>query len=324
MLRATQLLFLAAIGVALVACGGDSDESPQTSATTATTEGGGTQAPKTGFGPVVASSELVVGENRFLLGIVDNTTGQPVPDATVHLRFFTLQGNQGTLRFESDPLFIAPARDAGVSGIIEHKHLDGSIHPHANVEADVGVYLSRVTFDQAGPWGVEAAFTTRDGQQGTVTTRFDVQPQPTTPAVGTQAPPTKNPTVRDVQNLSEIDSAAEPVAALHQESIADALAAGKPALVAFVTPGYCSTRFCGPTYELIKQLMPSYGDKAALIHVEVYKDPINKVVADAVREWRLQTEPYIFVIDRNGVITDKFEGPVSLAELDQAMKKVTG
>ncbi|MGH2603020.1 MAG: TlpA family protein disulfide reductase, partial [Dehalococcoidia bacterium] len=77
-------------------------------------------------------------------------------------------------------------------------------------------------------------------------------------------------------------------------------------------------------YELIKQLMPVYGDKAALIHVEVYKDPINKVVADSVREWRLQSEPYIFVIDRNGVITDKFEGPVSLAELDQAMKKVTG
>jgi hypothetical protein len=29
------------------------------------------------------------------------------------------------------------------------------------------------------------------------------------------------------------------------------------------------------------------------------------------------------VVDRNGIITDKFEGPVSLAELDEAMRKVT-
>ncbi len=35
------------------------------------------------------------------------------------------------------------------------------------------------------------------------------------------------------------------------------------------------------------------------------------------------TEPYIFVIDRGGIITAKFEGPVSFAELDAALKQVT-
>jgi len=48
------------------------------------------------------------------------------------------------------------------------------------------------------------------------------------------------------------------------------------------------------------------------------------VPADAVTEWKLLSEPYLFVLDRGGVITAKFEGPVSLAELDAALAKVTG
>jgi hypothetical protein len=272
---------------------------------------------------VIATSELAVGRNRFLLGIIDNATGQPVPDAQVRLRFFTLQGNQGTLKTEAEARFIAPARDAGVSGVIQHRHADGTDHPHANVEADVGVYLANVEFDQPGPWAVEAAYRTKEGTEGQLATRFEVLPQPKTPAVGSAAPRTKNLTARDVADLSKIDSAVEPVAALHQWTVAEAIAQGKPALVAFVTPGYCATRFCGPTYELVKKLIPAYGDKAALIHIEVWKDPVAKVPADAVGEWKLTSEPYLFVVDRNGVITDKFEGSVSFAELDEAMKRVT-
>lgn len=320
--RSVSTALAVGLGALLVACGGSSDSKPAASSPTAGAATAAAQQ-RTGFAPVVASSELVVGENRFLLGIIDNGTGQPAPDARVHLRFFTLQGNQATFKSESDATFIAPARDAGVAGITQHRHADGSSHPHANVEADVGVYMTRVTFDQPGPWGVEALYALKDGAEGKVTTRFDVLPQATTPAVGQPAPRTKNPTAKDVKDLTQIDSAVEPVAALHQTSVADAIASGKPALVAFVTPGYCSTRFCGPTYELVKKLIPAYGDKASLIHIEVWKDPIAKVPADAVAEWRLTSEPYLFVIDKHGVITDKFEGPVSLAELDAALKKVT-
>jgi hypothetical protein len=322
-LGALVLLLASSLG-----CGTDDKEaapSGQPSSGAQRTAASATQAsqPRTGFGGVVAASELVVGENRFVFGIIDNATGQPVPDAQVRFRFFTVQGNQGTLKSEADGTFIAPARDAGVAGIIQHKHADGTDHPHANVEADVGVYIATATFDQAGDWGVEAAFRTKDGKEDKATVPFKVLPQATTPAVGAQAPRTKNPTARDVKNLTEISSAIDPTPALYQTTVADAIAAGKPALVAFVTPGYCSTRFYGPAYEVVKKLLPTYGDKAALIHIEIWKDPIKRVPADAVAEWRLQTEPYIFVIDRNGAIAAKFEGPVSLAELEAALAKVT-
>jgi hypothetical protein len=181
-----------------------------------------------------------------------------------------------------------------------------------------------VSFDQPGDWGVEATFKTPDGREGRVTAPFKVLAKSITPAVGEQAPRSRNLTAKDVPNLSQIDSAINPVPAFHQESIADAIDAHKPALVMFATPGYCSTRFCGPSYELMNKLLPAYGDRAAFIHVEVYKDPVAKVTSDTVNEWKLQSEPYFFVIDRNGVITAKFEGPTGLSELDAALKKVTG
>lgn len=316
--RSLSLLALAA-AVLIAACGSDEDKG--TSAPAATTPAAAdTKAP---FAPVVATSELAVGPNRFSLGIIEQAKGTPLPDAQVRFRFFTLQGNQGTLRSEADARFIAPARDAGIAGVIEHRHPDGSNHPHANVEADVGVYVANVQFDQPGNWAVEATFRAPDGREGKVTAPFEVLSQSQTPAVGAPAPKTRNLTARDVTDLAEIDSATQPVPALHQETVAGAIEAGKPALVAFVTPGYCSTRFCGPSYEIVKKLLPVYGDKAAIIHVEVYKDPIKKIPADAVTEWKLQTEPYIFVVDRNGIVTAKFEGPVSYAELDAAMAAVT-
>ena len=320
--RSARALAVAITGIVLVACGDASqsnEAAPPQAPTTRTAQAGATQP----FAPVVAVSERTVGENRFALGIIEQPKNQPLPDAQVHFRFFTVQGNQATLRLEADARFVAPARDAGIAAVIQHRHADGSMHPHTNAEADVGVYVANVQFDRPGDWGVEATFRTADGREGRVTAPFKVLEQSTTPRVGDPAPRTRNLTVRDVKDLSQLDSSAEPSPLLHQETVADAIAAGRPALVAFITPGYCTTRFCGPAFEIVKKLVPKYGEKAALIHIEVWKDPLNKVPADAVVEWRLQSEPYIFVIDRNGTITAKFEGPVSLAELDEALHKVT-
>ena len=316
------LPLLVALGMSGAACGSSASNKsapPRPSASVSASSAARASQP---FSAAIASSELVVGQNRFTLGLLDNKN-VPVPDARVHFRFFTLVGNQGTLRAEADATFIAPNRDAGLATTIEHKHADGTIHVHVNVDAAVGVYIAQAQFTQAGKWAVEASFSTTDGRTGKVNAPFDVLSQPITPAVGQPAPRTRNPTARDVSDLSLIDSAFMPNPALHQESVADAIAAGRPALVAFVTPGYCESRMCGPEYEIVQKLLPSFGDKAAMIDIEVYKDPANHVYADAVKEWGLQSEPYIFVINRSGIITAKFEGPTSLAEMEEALRQVT-
>lgn len=272
---------------------------------------------------MVAVSDLVVGKNRFALGILDNTTKQPVPDATVRFRFVTLSGSQATVRFESDGRFVAPARDAGVPRVTEHRHADGTIHPHANAESDVGVYVANVEFDQPGQWGVQTLFRTKDGREGTINAAFEVAKTVASPVVGQPALRTVHPTAKDVKDLSEISSSDDPNPAFHQTTIAAAIAAGKPVVIGFLTPGYCATQFCGPVYEVMEKLLPKYQDKAAFIHIEVWKDPLKKIPADAFAEWKLTTEPQIYIVDKNGIITAHFQGPVGLAELDEAVAAVT-
>jgi hypothetical protein len=41
-----------------------------------------------------------------------------------------------------------------------------------------------------------------------------------------------------------------------------------------------------------------------------------------VEEWRLDTEPWVFVVDRKGIIRAKFEGLVTVRELEAALQQV--
>ena len=57
--------------------------------------------------------------------------------------------------------------------------------------------------------------------------------------------------------------------------------------------------------------------------VEIYKDndPANGVNR-WVDQWRLPTEPFTYVVDRNGVIRTKLEGAFSARELERAVAAV--
>jgi glutathione peroxidase-family protein len=61
----------------------------------------------------------------------------------------------------------------------------------------------------------------------------------------------------------------------------------------------------------------------AFIHQEIYKDnQVNKGSTSQVAAWRLPSEPWTFVIDRTGRISQRFEGAVSPGELERAVAKV--
>src|SRR2546429_350679 len=59
----------------------------------------------------IASSEITVGPNRFVLGLLDSS-GAPIADATAHFTFFQVGGAQATPKGEADATFRAPAREA--------------------------------------------------------------------------------------------------------------------------------------------------------------------------------------------------------------------
>jgi hypothetical protein len=248
----------------------------------------------------VVASELVVGQQqRVPIGITDHNT--PVSDATVHVRSFVLNGTAGVFRGESD----APFKGQGLEG--------------------GGTYVAHLSFDKAGDWGIEVTASRPSGAHTTVRLPMNVIALPVVPGVGQPAPATHNPTVHDVADLETIDSG-RPPNDMHQLSIADVIQQHRPALVVFATPAFCTSNTCGPEVKVIQSLEPAYRDRLAFIHVEIYKDfkpdPSKKTLAQAVVDWRLQTEPWIFLIDANGIIQARFEGPTATDEVKAALDQL--
>src|SRR5690606_7431249 len=117
---------------------------------------------------------------------------------------------------------------------------------------------------------------------------------------------------------------ANPSPEMHTTTIKEAIEAGRPTLVLFAVPGYCTSRLCGPELEIMRKLYPEWRDRVEFIHVEFYEDPgTNQIVSQAAQEWGLRTEPWFFLIDSQGKIAAKFEGPTGMDELVEALTKVT-
>jgi hypothetical protein len=115
-----------------------------------------------------------------------------------------------------------------------------------------------------------------------------------------------------------------PPCELHQLSVAGALEAGnKPLVVVFATPALCTSQLCAPELEAILQLHGTYADRANFVHVEIYEYPFDgQHEVSAVDEWKLPSEPWAFVIDRGGVVRDRFEGAAPVEELEPALQAV--
>jgi hypothetical protein len=271
---------------------------------------------------VMNNSEVTVGRNRLVF-FFRQPDGRMLVDASVHLVFYDLTSGQEVKRFETDATSVVPARDAGIEEQIAHIHADGSRHVHLSINADVGFYTANVEFDKPGNWGVEMQLQSFNPEVEMARTGvFTVLERGSSPAIGAPAPRSDNPTLADVSDIAAIDSAADPKPAFHQRSIAETIAAGRPAIVLFSTPGFCQTAICGPEYEIFAKLHETYGTSVEFIHVEVYKDPAARQPSDTMLEWNLRSEPWFFLVDNRGLVSSKFEGPAGLQELESALKAV--
>jgi hypothetical protein len=97
----------------------------------------------------------------------------------------------------------------------------------------------------------------------------------------------------------------------------------KPVVLLFATPALCQSRVCGPVVDVAEQVKRDFGDQVAFIHMEVYNDnDLNKGSRPQFQAFNLQTEPWLFVIDRKGVIRTAIEGAFSVPELEQAVLEV--
>ena len=253
------------------------------------------------YSALMVSSDLAAGDNRVVFGLVDRDN-RPVAADTAQVRaVYTAPGAaRGTERATAKAQFL-PWPPAGIGR---------------------GVFVADLTFDRAGAatpdypglWELEITSAAADGQSVSAKTAVRVTAEPATPAIGAPAPRSVTPTAGQTADLSTISSAADPDPELYQLSVHQALDTGLPLVVLFSTPAFCVSATCGPQLEILSALKERYRGQANFIHIEVFADPHliqgNRLTAKrvpAVTEWGLPTEPWTFVVDKEGRIAAKFE-----------------
>ena len=112
----------------------------------------------------------------------------------------------------------------------------------------------------------------------------------------------------------------EPACPLHEISLDDALAAGKPTVVNFGTPQLCTSQICGPVVDEQMVVADKLGGKASFIHVEIYPSRSTDKPVKALTEYGFSTEPWLLVVDRDGVIQARYEGPVTAGQIEDALR----
>jgi hypothetical protein len=247
-------------------------------------------------------SELVVGANRFAVGLLQADGGM-ILEAQVNFRYFDL----------SDPR--TPALESAAEAI-------RLLTP----DGDTAIFAHERVFERAGDWGVEVQVQFPDGTTAVKRIGFQVLAASPTLKPGQPAPVLDTLTVDGVDgDLSRLASASEPTPAFYELSLAAALTNGKPTVLLFATPAYCQTRFCGPAYEITSSLQTRYADDANFVHVEVYAGLPNPAatnwqIAPAMAAFGLHTEPWLYLIDRNGVVAYRVEGLFTPAEVEAQLR----
>ena len=138
-------------------------------------------------------------------------------------------------------------------------------------------------------------------------------------AVGSRAKPVKTPVATDKAGRERICTR-EPACPLHTVSLDRALRAGRPTVVTFATPLLCASRMCGPVVDEQMAVADRVGGKASFVHVEIYPTRQPGKPAAPFLAWGFQTEPWLVVVDRRGVIAARYEGPVTAAQVDTALR----
>jgi hypothetical protein len=150
-----------------------------------------------------------------------------------------------------------------------------------------------------------------------------VKPKTEAPDVGAAAIASETPTLANA-TLKQLSTSTKPDPELYRSSVAGALAAKSPFVVVFATPKYCTSRTCGPVVDVVSAVRKRPANQGIrFIHAEIYKDnDPAKGENSWVRDWNLPSEPWVFVVGADGKIRARFEGTVSVDELESAVASI--
>jgi hypothetical protein len=267
-------------------------------------------------GPVLAPSVLVLtsGDNRFGFGLFERDRSQ-IADASVVLYVAPVGGGpaKGPYPARYESLEVKPSFQSRTSA--------------QDPDSAKSVYVADIPVDRPGKYEVLGiarlddrlvAATSASGPLTVMKPEDDPVPR-----VGEPAPRIHTPTKADAAgDLASIDTRVPP-STMHEADFADVVGK-KPVVLLFATPALCQSRVCGPVVDVAEQVKDEHEGDVEFIQMEIYRDnSIEKGFRPQVAAFGLPTEPWLFVIDKEGKVAARLEGAFSAGELEDALGKVS-
>jgi hypothetical protein len=211
---------------------------------------------------------------------------------------------EGPFLAPADPMTVPPAdrsaQNAGPGGI-------------------QAIYAARLPIPAAGTYTVLTISHTSQGLIG-APGEIAVAKSSPIPDVGQRAPDIATDTPATVGGNLSLLTTRRPPEPMHSVSLNQVLGK-RPIALLFSTPQFCVSRVCGPVTDVTVALQHEFGHRITFIHEEVYAHNQPKAGLRAqMKAFHLETEPWLFTINRHGIITARLEGAFGTTELAHALE----
>jgi hypothetical protein len=256
----------------------------------------------------LATSLLTPGTQRVAFGMIDKANSFIYGKSAVYIGRTPDAPAEGPFPAPADTLLTKPAFRSQNAAV--------ETSPIAQI------YAAKVRFSRAGDWSM-LVVTKQGSRLVGATAQVQVTPKSREriPDVGQRPPRISTDTISSVAgDEAAIDTRRPFARELHEVDFKDVLGR-KPVALLFATPQLCQSRVCGPVVDIALQMKQQYGDRMAFIHEEVYRDnQIAKGLRPQLEAFHLQTEPWLFTIDRDGRIAARLEGSFGVNEFREAVQ----
>lgn len=287
----------------LAACGSDDEPGTTTGASGGDSHSGHGALMGEGTGEMVmaavfdANASVVTGtEQRMPLGLVDA---------------------EGAIIAEGPDVLVVTIGDLAGNPIGEPievpRHADGIF---------LGYYPLRTTFERPGLYRLMAEL---DGVELTQTVQANEPHTLNLLQPGDELPSVTTATDDDAQGVEPLCTRYPEPCGFHELSLDEAVASDRPTVLMVSTPAYCHIGICGPTLDLLMELVAEKDLDADVIHVEVYEDaeakggPEGATSVPLLADLGISWEPSLWIASADGVILERIDFAFDRTEIAAAL-----
>jgi hypothetical protein len=181
------------------------------------------------------------------------------------------------------------------------------------------IYSANVPVPRAGKYTILALTRAPQGLLG-ASGQIVVAPSSPIPDVGQRPPAIATDTLASVHGNISLLTTRNPPENMQSASLKDLLGT-RPVALLFSTPQLCQSRICGPVTDIAVEMQHEFGNRVTFIHEEVYvNNQPDRGLRPQLKAFHLQTEPWLFTINRDGAIAARLEGAFGTTEFRQALE----